>query len=290
MPASGLEPPVSEAELHGFVDGGLDRGRREAVQAFLAASPADAARVETWRGQNDKIRAAFASVEAIPPPWPSPHAPGAGGAAPAGREPKGSGQSKVRAPTPMWRERWFAQLIGLAFASGVVLTAGAAYLDGRADPPQGMPLSSSGPAVGASEAFTVQAMAALRAFDQPPAAPGLSPKEKRRAQDGGAPLLPNLPVSYGLKLAGVRAMPGEQGQMLCLFYTKPDAGKLALCAEKTPGSSETSTRLSGPFPSAAISWRQRGANYALAGTLSEPELRALADAVRAQVEAFDGKE
>jgi anti-sigma factor RsiW len=270
MPASGLEPPVSEAELHGFVDGGLDRGRREAVQAFLAASPADAARVETWRGQNDKIRAAFASVEAIPPPWPSPHAPGAGGAAPAGREPKGSGQSKVRAPTPMWRERWFAQLIGLAFASGVVLTAGAAYLDG--------------------EAFTVQAMAALRAFDQPPAAPGLSPKEKRRAQDVAAPLLPNLPVSYGLKLAGVRAMPGEQGQMLCLFYTKPDAGKLALCAEKTPGSSETSTRLSGSFPSAAISWRQRGANYALAGTLSEPELRALADAVRAQVEAFDGKE
>jgi anti-sigma factor RsiW len=40
---------VSEAELHGFVDGGLDRGRREAVKAFLAESPADAARVETSR-------------------------------------------------------------------------------------------------------------------------------------------------------------------------------------------------------------------------------------------------
>ena len=100
--------------------------------------------------------------------------------------------------------------------------------------------------------------------------------------------LPNLPVSYGLKLAGVRAMPGEQGQMLCLFYTKPDAGKLALCAEKTPDSNETAARLSGTFPSAAISWRQRGANYALAGTLPAPELGALADAVRAQIEAFDG--
>ena len=44
MRASGLEPPVSEAELHGFVDGGLDRGRREAVEAFLADSPVDAAR------------------------------------------------------------------------------------------------------------------------------------------------------------------------------------------------------------------------------------------------------
>ena len=69
----------------------------------------------------------------------------------------------------------------------------------------------------------------------------------------------------------------------------PEAGNLALCAEKTPGPSETEARLSGSFPSAAISWRQKGANYALAGALSAPELYALAESVRAQVEAFDGK-
>ena len=45
----GRGPPVSEAELHGFADGDLDRSRREAVLAYLAASPRDAARVETWR-------------------------------------------------------------------------------------------------------------------------------------------------------------------------------------------------------------------------------------------------
>ncbi len=39
MPGDG--PPVSEAELLGFVDGNIDRGRREAVEAFLAASPED---------------------------------------------------------------------------------------------------------------------------------------------------------------------------------------------------------------------------------------------------------
>ena len=289
MPASGVEPPVSEAELHGFVDGGLDRGRREAVQAFLAASPADAARVEAWRRQNEKIRAAFASAESLPPPPPSPGALGGGGAAATSREARGSGPTEVCAPHPMWRERWFPQLIGLAFASGVVLTAGAAYLAGRAELPQDIPLSSSGPAAGTSETFAAQTMAALQAFGQPSAAAGLSPKEKGQAQDLPAPLLPNLPVSYGLKLASVRAMPGEQGQMLCLFYTKQDAGKLALCAEQTLGPSETAARLSGSFPATAISWRQRGANYALAGTLPEPELRALADAVRAQVEAFDSK-
>ncbi len=74
-------PPVSEAELHGYVDGDMDRGRREAVQAFLAASPGDAARVETWRRQNEAIRAAFAPVETGPLPWSFPLAPGAEGVA-----------------------------------------------------------------------------------------------------------------------------------------------------------------------------------------------------------------
>jgi len=287
MPASGVEPPVSEAELHGFVDGGLDRGRREAVKAFLAESPADAARVETWRRQNETIRAAFESMETLPPPFAS----GPGGTAASGRAACwGSGQSEVHASTHVWRERWFAQLIGLAFASGAVLTVGAAYLAGNMALPHGVPLSSSDPgAAGTKEAFAAQAIAALRASGQPPAPAGLSPKEKRQAQELAAPLLPNLPVTYGLKLSGVRAMPGEQGQMLCLFYTRPEAGNLALCAEKTPGPSETEARLSGSFPSAAISWRQKGANYALAGALSAPELYALEESVRAQVEAFDSK-
>jgi anti-sigma factor RsiW len=287
MPASGVEPPVSEAELHGFVDGGLDRGRREAVKAFLAESPADAARVETWRRQSETIRAAFASMETLPPPFAS----SSGGAAASGRAACwGSGQSEVHASTQVWRERWFAQLIGLAFASGAVLTVGAAYLAGGVALPHGVPLYSSDPgAAGTNEAFAAQAIAALRASGQPPAPAGLLPKEKRQAQDLAAPLLPNLPVTYGLKLSGVRAMPGEQGQMLCLFYTRPEAGNLALCAEKTPGPSETKARLSGSFPSAAISWRQKGANYALAGALPAPELYALAESVRAQVEAFDGK-
>jgi hypothetical protein len=47
--------------------------------------------------------------------------------------------------------------------------------------------------------------------------------------------------------------------------------------------------VAGEFPLGAIFWRQNGADYALAGALPEPELRALADGVRAQVEAFDGR-
>jgi anti-sigma factor RsiW len=289
MRASGLEPPVSEAELHGFVDGGLDRGRREAVRAFLAASPADAARVEIWRRQNERIRIAFASMNTAPLPWSSPDASGAGGVAARGRVARGSEQNEGRASPHLWREPWFAGLIGLAFASGVLLTAGADYFINHMGAPDDGPLVSSEPATaGANKAFSVQAISALRAFDRPFDAVDLSPRDQGREPELAAPVLPNLPLD-NLKLAGIRAMPGEQGQMLCMFYTRPAAGNLALCVEKTPGPNETITRLSGSFPSAAISWRQKGANYALTGGLHEPELRALADAVRAQVEAFDGK-
>jgi anti-sigma factor RsiW len=284
MRTSGLEPPVSVAELHGFVDGGLDRGRREAVEAFLADSPVDAARVATWRRQNERIRAAFASMESTPLPWASPLIPSASGEArPA------SGQGGACGRSYSWRERWFARLVGLAFASGVLLMAGAAYFAERVDAPDGAPLFSSGLEAGrASETFAAQAISALRTFDPPPDAADLSAKEQAREPNLAAPVLPNLPLE-GLKLAGVRAMPGDQGQKLCLFYTRQDAGTLALCVEKTPGPSDSVARLSGNFPSAAISWRQKGADYTLSGALPDQELRVLADAVRAQVEAFDGK-
>jgi anti-sigma factor RsiW len=284
MPGHGH--PVSEAELHGFVDGDMDRGRREDVQAFLATSPADAARVETWRRQNATIRAAFGLVETGPLPWSLPLAAGAEGAA-AARHAAG-GQAETSG-SHAWRERWFARLIGLSFASGALLTASAAYLTGRMNAPDAAPASSEGPAPpGLNETFVTRAMSALQAFEPPPAAVRLSPNSDRPGLDPAAPILPNLPLE-GLKLAGVRAMPGEQGQMLCLVYAKPDEANIALCVEKAVDPGETVARAAGNFPSAAIHWRQKGANYALVGALPEAGLRSLADRVHAQVEAFDAR-
>src|SRR6202045_3929571 len=154
MPRHG--PPVSEAEMHGFVDGDLDRGRREAVQAFLAASPGDAARVETWRRQNEAIRAAFAPVETGPLPWSFPLAPGAEGV-PATRH--AAERQTETSGSHAWRARWFARLIGLSFASGALLAASAAYLAGRVNPPEAAPPSSAGPTPGGvNDAFVTRAM------------------------------------------------------------------------------------------------------------------------------------
>ena len=51
--------PVTEDELHLHVDGELPAGRREAVEAWLANHPEDAARVAAWRAQAEAIRARY---------------------------------------------------------------------------------------------------------------------------------------------------------------------------------------------------------------------------------------
>ena len=111
---------MSEEELHGFVDGVLDLGRSKAVEAFLAASPADAWRVQSWRRQNERFarpsrrwkrRARLAFAQNLARPW------------------ERGGRSSARSRS--WRERWFLPLIGLAFASGGPLMAGVDYFAGR---------------------------------------------------------------------------------------------------------------------------------------------------------------
>ena len=53
---------VREDELHAYVDGALDEARRLEVEAWLAAHPADAARVAAWSAQGRMLHDAFDSV------------------------------------------------------------------------------------------------------------------------------------------------------------------------------------------------------------------------------------
>ena len=45
------DSPVTEEELHAYVDGELPADRQEAVAAWLAAHPEQAAQVAAWRAQ-----------------------------------------------------------------------------------------------------------------------------------------------------------------------------------------------------------------------------------------------
>nr|HAQ92426.1 anti-sigma factor [Afipia sp.] len=60
--------PVTEDELHAYVDNELPVERRAAVEAWLAAHPDDAERVTSWRAMSDALHAKYDSVADEPVP------------------------------------------------------------------------------------------------------------------------------------------------------------------------------------------------------------------------------
>lgn len=61
--------PITEEDLHAYVDGFLDPDRRAAVEAYLHANVHQRSRVEAWKAQNHLLRMQYNSVmdEPIPP-------------------------------------------------------------------------------------------------------------------------------------------------------------------------------------------------------------------------------
>jgi len=62
------DSPVTEDELHAYVDDEIAADRRGAVEAWLASHPEDAARVAQWRAQADAIRAHYGMLASEPVP------------------------------------------------------------------------------------------------------------------------------------------------------------------------------------------------------------------------------
>src|SRR4051812_50050931 len=60
--------PVTEDELHAYVDNELPAERRGDVEAWLATHPDDAARVQSWQAMAEALHARYDSVidEAVP--------------------------------------------------------------------------------------------------------------------------------------------------------------------------------------------------------------------------------
>ena len=59
---------ITENDLHAYVDGTLDGARRLAVSLYLAAHPAEAARVEAFRAQKEAVHVLFGSIVEEPLP------------------------------------------------------------------------------------------------------------------------------------------------------------------------------------------------------------------------------
>lgn len=60
--------PVTEADLHAYIDGLLPSSRRDEIEEYVAARPDEAARLQAYRQQKDELRALFNPVMDEPIP------------------------------------------------------------------------------------------------------------------------------------------------------------------------------------------------------------------------------
>lgn len=274
-------PSVSDEDLHSYVDGELDPARKKAMQAHLAASPADAARAEAWRRQNDALRAAFADTLTEPP---TPSLLPCSMSAYAETAPATSGAGSPEASRAgFWRGGMTLVGLCLAFLAGAatVLATGllAERFDTRKHLRQGGESRES--IAHATDARLVdRTLGALVPYEQ-----NLADSGSDMGRSADLLIVPNL-ADAGLRLTGIRTIPGSPSLTLCLLYMTAAEVEVTLCIDTSRGEIEPTPRKPSNLSGPAIAWRQKGARYSVAGALSDTDLGRLADRARTEIDKF----
>ncbi len=250
------ESPVTEADLHAFVDGRLTVDRRADVLRLLSSSRSDRVMIEAWQDQNDALRGAFAGVEreALPPTLnlaPLPHLRLADPIAP---EPD---PARSRQNGRMFAVLATAAVIIAGFAGAWTLSDGAS--DGIIDAGSRTPIENG---------LASRTVAALTSEDDAPRTAGYTA--------GGLPTttIPDLSrAGFGLIRAEMTGPPAS----LVFHYQNAASDRVVISVvhAATTRSSPAPARVGG-----AWSWRRLDKAYALAGTIPASRLRALAATLR----------
>ncbi len=247
--------PVTEDELHAFVDGELPQERRAAVEAWLSSHADDAALVAAWRTQAEMIRARYGSVANEPVP------------------------ERLKLERLVRNgKRW--KSIAAAAAIGAFMIGGIAGW---------MAHGASAAAPPASDMFMEQAMNAHRLYINEVR----HPIEVRANEDHLLPWLsrrvgttlraPDL-APFGLSLLGGRLLPCQSGTAAALFMYEGSSGeRFTLYVSKLKeGQSALRYTESGNF--ALVRWVEGDIGYALSGPADKTRLKTIARSAYEQME------
>ncbi|MGH6682778.1 MAG: anti-sigma factor family protein [Pseudolabrys sp.] len=252
------DSPVTEEELHTYVDGELPADRMEAVTAWLAAHPEQAALVAVWRAQAEAIRARYGAVVNEPVP---DHL---------------KLDQLMRQGRPAGRS-WVA----LATAAVIALMVGS-----------GGGWIARGASVNAPHSFetlTTDALDAYKLYVVEVRHPVEVPGDQRAhmtqwlSKRVGYPL--NVPElqSLGLKLVGGRLLPGPTGAAAFYMYENQAGERFTVyCARST--SSQTALRYRGEAQEAAFYWVENNVAYVVSGPADHDRLKTVTRAVWEQVD------
>ena len=246
--------PVTEDELHAYVDGELPLERRPAVEAWLETHPADAARIASWRAMSDMLHAKYDSVSDEPVPA------------------RLSVDALARTP-----RRWMMGAIAatlVAFAAG----GGAGWVAHGA---------TVAPSVFAN--FTVDALDAHKLYVVEVRHPvEVAADERAHMQQwlskrvGYTITAPELD-GMGLKLVGGRLLPGPEAPAAFLMYESASGERFTIFTSRAAAEA-TQMRYASKNDDGALFWADRGVGYVVSGPTNKERLTQVARLVYDQTE------
>ena len=255
-----LQP--SESELQAYADGRVPAEQRTAIEAWLAAHPDDAERIETYRRLGEDLRALYDPVldEAVP-----------------GRLKRAIGL------TPRWHP--VAKAAGWVTLGGVLgVLAGWQLHEWR---PAAAPVASDSGALMARRAAVAHAIYSPEV--RHPVEVGAEQEQhlvawlsKRLGAKVQAPKLDEA----GMSLVGGRLLPGESGPVAQFMYQTTSGRRATLYVRaEARGHRETAFRYARENNVSVFYWIDRECGYALASAdLSKEELLRIATLVYKQLE------
>lgn len=266
--------PITEADLHAYVDGQLTLGRRSEVEAWLASRPDDAARVAAYMQHREGLHALFDPV--------------------LGQElPR-----RVRDAALPPRRRWSLQPWAAGFAIAVV-SAGSAWFARGVVSDHEARLALAGAVVSRGDALDGFARRAAVAHVV------YSPDVRRPVEVGaeqeqqlvawlskrlGTAIKPPSLLRLGYELIGGRLLPGESGPVAQFMYHDAIGQRLTLYVTrevpKSPHLPETAFRFGRDGPVNVFYWVDKDFGYAISGGGDRGELMRVSQEVHRQLGAI----
>src|SRR5437899_7898777 len=246
--------PVTEDELHAYVDDELPAERRGDIEAWLATHPDDAERVRSWRAMADALHARYDAIADEPVPK------------------RLEIEQLVRQP-----RKWIYGAIAAALVA-FIAGGGVGWLA------HGVAASPS-----TFQNFTLDALDAHRLYvvevRHPVEVPGSERAHlqqwltKRCGWDVRAPELD----ATGLKLVGGRLLPGPTGPASFLMYESASGERFTLYASRAKVDA-AQMRYTTAENSGAMYWSEDGVGYVVSGPVDKERLKQVARLIYDQTE------
>ncbi len=254
------DSPVTEDELHAYVDGELPPGRVDAVLTWLGAHPDQAALVAGWRAQAESVRARYASVAGEPVP------------------------NRLKVETLMRAGRTF----GRRWTAMAVAASLAAFLIGGGT--GWVARGASAPSRSGFDVLTTDALQAYKLYVVEVRHPVEVPGDERPHMTqwlskrlGASISIPDL-SSMGLKLVGGRLLPGPTGEAAAFYMYEGNSGERFTIYCAKAASPETALRYKDADRVAAFYWVDDKIAYVVSGPADRERLEQVTKAVYEQID------